>query len=189
MKVSTRTPAKLVNGIDVDALRDKAAAIQADPAKGLTRWGVTTRWVGGTRSESRITGYEIGGERVARDFTLRVDEPLELCGENQAANPQEYLLAALNACMTVGYVAACALEGITVRSLSIETEGDIDLRGFLGLDQQVKPGYDELTYTVHLEADATPAQLERVHDSVCRTSPNRFNVAQPVRLRSRLVTG
>lgn len=188
MNASTATTPNLINGIDVDALRAKAAAIQADPALGMTRWSVTTRWMGGTRSDTRVTGYEIGGERVQRDFTIQVDEPLELCGTNQFANPQEVLLAALNACMTVGYVAACALEGIVLKGLSIETSGDIDLRGFLGLEEAVKPGYDELVYTVRLQADATPAQLERVHDIVCRTSPNRFNVSQPIALRSRLVT-
>ena len=70
---------------------------------------------------------------------------------------------------------------------SIETSGDIDLRGFLGLDPSVKAGYDALDITVHVKAKATPEQIERVHDFVARTSPNRFNLAQPVRLRSRLV--
>ncbi|TAJ23984.1 MAG: OsmC family peroxiredoxin [Planctomycetota bacterium] len=187
MQAPTVSPT-LVNGIDVAALRTKVAAIQADPALAHTRWSVTTHWMGGTRSDTRITGCEISGAKIERDFTVRADEPLELAGTNQYANPQELLMAALNACMTVGYVAACSLEGIDVRSLSIELSGDIDLRGFLGLDDSVKPGYDELVYTVYLQADATPAQLERVHDLVCRTSPNRFNLSQPVRLRSRLVT-
>jgi uncharacterized OsmC-like protein len=198
MSIVTRTDSKSetpsdagepVNGIDVAALRRTASAVQADPRQGLTRWSVATTWMGGARSDTRVTAFEIGGKRVAKDFTIPADEPLELCGTNRFANPQELLLAALNACMTVGYVAACALEGITIRELRIETSGDIDLRGFLGLDASVKPGYDELAVTVYLKADATPAQLEHVHDVVCRTSPNRFNVSQPVRLRSRLVTG
>lgn len=188
MKATTISP-NLVNGIDVDALRATAAAVQADPSLGLTRWNVTTRWMGGTRSDTQVTGYEIGGKRVNREFTIRSDEPLELLGTNQFPNPQELLLASLNACMAVGYVAACAMEGITVRKLSIETSGDIDLRGFLGIDPSVKSGYDELTYVVHIDSDATPAQIERVHDIVCRTSPNRFNLAQPVRLQSRIVAG
>ena len=187
MNAPTTLP-NLVNGIDVDALRSAAAAIREDPAKGLTRWNVTTRWMGGTRSDTSVASYEIGGQRVEKDFTIQVDEPLELCGTNRFPNPQETLLAALNACMTVGYVAAFALEGIELRELSIETRGDIDLRGFLGLDESVKPGYDALEYVVRVDADATPEQIERVHDLVCRTSPNRFNLSQPVPLRARLVT-
>jgi uncharacterized OsmC-like protein len=187
MSASTTRNQDLVNGLDVEALRAKAGAIAADPKLGRTRWNVTTRWTGGARSDTSVTECEIGGQRVQKDFTIRVDEPLELCGSNQFANPQELLLAALNACMTFGYVANFALQGIVLRELSIETGGEIDLRGFLGHDS-VKPGYDELTCTVHVKADATPAQIELVHDIVCRTSPNLFNLSQPVRVRSRLVS-
>lgn len=179
----------LVNGIDVDALRRTAAAVQGDAAQGKSRWSVATRWVGGTRSESRVTGREIGGRRIEQDFTIRVDEARELGGTDQFASPQELLLASLNACLTSCYAAACALEGIAIEALSIETSGALDLRGCLGLDASVKPGYDELVVTVRLKAAASPAQLERVHDHVCRTSPHRFSVTQPVRLRTRLVTG
>lgn len=179
----------LVNGIDVAALRRTIDAVRDDPAQGRTRWAVSTRWKGGTRSDTHVTACEIGGKRLAKDFTIAVDGPRELGGTDQFASSQEVLLAGLNACMTGGWVAACALEGITLRELRIETSGVIDLRGFLGLEDSVKPGYDELVVTVHVKADATPQQLERVHDVVCRTSPNRFNLTQPVRLRSRLVTG
>ena len=188
--MQTESPAPvLVNGIDVGALRRTLAAVKDDPARGKTRWSVSTRWVGGTRSDTRVTGREIGGKRIERDFTIPVDEPRELCGTDQFASPQELLLASLNACLTAGYAAACALEGIALEALTIDTSGDVDPRGFLGLDAAVKPGYDELVVTVRLKAAASPMQLERVHDFVCRTSPNRFNVSQPVRLRSRLVTG
>jgi len=185
----TKNIKRMLNGIDVDFLRATVSAVAADSALAQTRWGVTTHWSGGARSETRVTSYRIGGQEIQKDFTLRIDEPLELGGTNRHANPQEVLLAALNACMTVGYVAACTLEGIEIEALRFETSGDIDLRGFLGLDPSVKPGYDALSYTVYLTAKATPAQLEKVHDFVCRTSPNRFNLAQPIRLETRLVVG
>jgi uncharacterized OsmC-like protein len=184
---TTTAPKQTLNGLDVDFLRATIDAVKAEPALAKTHWSVSTHWRGGTRSDTRVESYAIGGQEIRKDFTIRADEPLELGGTNRDPNPQELLLAALNACMTVGYVAACTLEGIEVRDLRIETSGDIDLRGFLGLDPDVKAGYDALTYTVFLSANATPAQLERVHDFVCRTSPNRFNVAQPIRLETRLV--
>ncbi len=180
-------PGPVVNGIDTRMLRDSIAAIAAEPARGMTRWQVATHWKGGTRSDTHVTQYEIGGMRVAKDFMIRIDEPLELGGTNQFANPQEYLMAAMNACMMVGYAAVCAMEGITLEELRIETEGEIDLRGFLGIDPDVKPGYDELRYTVHIKGDATPEQFEKVHRIVSATSPNRFNVANAIRLNSRLV--
>jgi len=185
----TRNASKkeLVNGLDVGALKTVAAEVAADPKKGATSWRVATSWKGGTRSDTSVKSCSIGGAVVKKDFTIGVDEPTELLGTNQFPNPQEYLLAALNSCMIVGYVAGCALEGVNLEELRIETSGDIDLRGFLGLDPKVKPGYDGLRYTVFIKSDGTPAQLERVHDAVCRNSPNRFNLSQPIRLDARLV--
>jgi uncharacterized OsmC-like protein len=184
---STLAPSRIINGIDADALRNVMAAISEDHAKGMTNWNVRTMWKGGTRNDTHVTNYTIGGERVEKDFTIKIDEPLALLGTNQHANPQEYLLAALNSCMMVGYAAVCALQGIRLDRMHIETTGDIDLRGFLGLDENVKPGYDSLTYTVHLSGDATPEQFQAVHEFVMRTSPNRFNIASQVALQARLV--
>jgi uncharacterized OsmC-like protein len=177
----------LPNGIDVEKLTQAVDAIATDAKKGMTSWGVTTSWKGGTRSDSRVTAFSIGGETVKKDFTIPVDEPVELCGENKFPNPQEYLLAALNACMVVGYAAGAALEGVNLRELRIQTSGNIDLRGFLGLDPAVKPGYESIKYTVYIKSDGSPEQIERIHDRVSRTSPNRFNLAQPIRLDGRVV--
>jgi hypothetical protein len=89
--------------------------------------------------------------------------------------------------MIVGYSAVCALQGIELEELQIETEGDIDLRGFLGIDSSVKPGYDSLRYTVYIKGDATAEQFEKVHEIVKATSPNRFSVANAIALKSQLV--
>ena len=176
-----------VNGLDVEYLTKTIEAITVDPEKGQTHWEVTSRWRGGTRSDTSVKSYSIGGQKVGKDFTIRIDEPYELGGTNQFANPQEYLLAALNACMIVGYSAVCALQGIKLDELSIETEGDIDLRGFLGIDSTVRPGYESLRYTVHIKGDATAEQFEKVHEIVKATSPNRFNLANAINLKSTLV--
>jgi uncharacterized OsmC-like protein len=185
--MTTTTELSTLNGINLEALRGAVEAITLDPAKGMTRWQVTSCWRGGTRSDTRVSSCMIGGEPIAKDFTIRVDEPVELCGTNQYANPQEHLLAALNACMIVGYSACCAHEGIELEELRIETEGEIDLRGFLGIDPTVKPGYDQLRYTVSIKGDGTPEQFEKIHRTVMATSPNYFNLANAVALKSRLV--
>jgi len=175
-----------VNGIDVAALRDLVAEVRANPASAQSRWGVTTRWKGGTVTETEVTGYELGGQRVARSFRFKSDEPLELGGTNLYPNPQELLMGSLNACMTVGYVAAAALFGITLESLEIACEGEIDVRGFLGV-APVKAGYDEIRYTVRIKGDGTEAQFREIHEIVMKTSPNRFNISQPVKLTGELV--
>ena len=187
--MTTLAEPSTLNGINTQALRNMVDAITRNPAKAKTHWQVTSHWRGGTRSDTHVTSCTIGGERVAKDFTIRVDEPLLLCGTNQYANPQEHLLASLNACMIVGYSACCAHEGIELEELRIETEGDIDLRGFLAIDPMVKPGYDQLRYTVFIKGQGTPEQCENIHRTVMATSPNYFNLANIVSLKSRLVLG
>jgi uncharacterized OsmC-like protein len=177
----------VINGIDTDAVKDLIGRVAKNSEEGLTRWKVTTSWQGGTRTRTHVDGYHIGGQFVKKNFDISTDEPLELGGTNQNANPQETLMAAFNACMMVGYVVGCAMEGIELEELRIETNGDIDLRGFLGLDPNVKPGYDEIHYTVHIKGKGTEEQFRKVHDTVTATSPNRFNVANPIRLTSDLV--
>jgi len=178
---------KIVNGLNVDDIMALAAEVTKDPKKGMTNWHVATTWTGQARSRSEITGFVIGGTRVDRHFTLEADEPMEIGGSNTRANPQEYLLAALNACMTVGYVAQCALRGIVLEKLEIETTGDIDLRGFLGIDPTVAPGYESLRYTVRIKGSGTKEQFAEIHQAVMATSPNFHNTAKPVALKPTLV--
>jgi len=175
------------NGIDTEALKTTTAAVSHDPKKGLARFVVATDWKGGTQSETRVERWSLGEKQMPRAFTIRTDEPRELLGKGAAPNPQEVLMAGLNSCMMVGYVAGCAARGIELESLTIETEGELDLRGFLGLDEKVKPGYDELRYVVRIKGNGTPEQFEEVHRTVMRTSPNYWNIANPVQLRPRLV--
>src|SRR3954449_6114853 len=115
----------VVNGINVDELFALINDVRRQPAKGKTKWHVATTWQGQARSRAEIESYEIGGEKVPRRFSIEIDEPRELGGSNRFANPQEHLIAALNACMTVGYAAQCAVRGITLDSLAIETDGAI----------------------------------------------------------------
>jgi len=176
-----------VNGINVDDLFALIDDVKLEPAKGKTNWHVTTTWQGQTRSRAEIESYEIGGEKVPRRFSIDIDEPCELGGSNSFANPQEHLIAALNACMTVGYVAQCAVRGITLESLAIETGGEIDLRGFLGIDPAVPPGYENLSYTVRIKGSGTKEQFAEIHEAVMATSPNFYNMARPVALKPALV--
>jgi uncharacterized OsmC-like protein len=175
-----------VNGIDVPALRGVMEEIRQDPAKGIVEFRVRSRWQGQTRSETVVDGYRIGGTEVARRFALFADEPFELLGENTSPNPQEYLMTALNACVMVGYVVGAAVRGITLEALELETVGQLDLRGFLGLDASVRPGYERVRYVVRIKGDGTPEQFRDIHETVMRTSPNYFNVSRPVRIDAEL---
>ena len=183
LDTTTRPP---VNGIDLQAIDDNIAAITENPACGQVAFRVKTQWKGQTRSESTVESYTLAGEVVPRSFTILSDEPHELLGTNSAPNPQELLMSAVNACMMVGYVAQASVRGIRLDDCRIETEGELDLRGFLGLDEKVPPGYRRINYTVFLEGEGTRAQFEEIHQAVIATSPNYFNMAQPVQMCGRL---
>jgi uncharacterized OsmC-like protein len=180
-------PSPAVNGVPVDDVRALIAAVTNDPARGQTRWRVANRWQGRFRTRASVDGFAIGGEHVDRRFRMYVDEPLELGGTNMDANPQEYLLAAMNACMTVGFTALCALNGFEIEDLEIVTEGDIDLRGFLGIDAAVCPGYEALTTTLTVKGSATPEQFEQVFAAMLATSPNFHNITRPIQVTPKLI--
>ena len=175
-----------VNGLDLQALGTVVEAIEADASKAQVGFDVVTRWKGQTRSETTVTGFTMAGERVERTHTIVADEPCELLGSDCAPNPQELLMAAVNACMMVGYVAGASLKGITLESVEIRTRGQLDLRGFLGLSEDVPPGYEAIDYDVFMKGDGTAADFEEIHRTVMKTSPNYFNISRPIRMNGTL---
>jgi uncharacterized OsmC-like protein len=177
----------IVNGIDTDAVHALIDEVDGDPGKGMTHWKVASAWQGGTHSRTQVDGFAIGGAAVPRRFAIDIDEPLELGGGNAFANPQEYLLAALNACMIVGYTALCALQGITLQKLEIATEGYIDLRGFFGLDPGIAAGYPELRTRVVIQGDGSEQQFHKIHQMVLATSPNFYNITRAIRVMPELI--
>jgi uncharacterized OsmC-like protein len=177
------------NGLDLESLGQLVDEIKKDASKGFARFKVASTWKGQTRSQARVESYTINGAEIPRRFSIAADEPPELLGTNSAPNPQELLMAAFNACIMVGYVATASVMGINLDSVEIETEGELDLRGFLGIDENVKPGYDSIQYTVRLKGNGTPEQFQAVHQNVVKTSPNYFNIARPVTVKANLVVG
>jgi len=175
-----------VNGLDLEALGSVVREIERDAKKGMVAFRVSTAWRGQTKSRSTVESYTIGGQEVRRHFEMDVDEPHELLGQNSAPNPQEMLMAAFNACITVGYVAGATLKGITLEKVEIETAGELDLRGFLGIDPGVRPGYESIRYTVRIKGDGTPEQYREIHEMVLKTSPNYYNVSRPIRIDATL---
>ena len=178
-----------VNGLDLAALGDVVEAIGQDAEQAKVTFDVTTRWLGQTRSETTVDGFTLAGERIQRSHKIVADEPEQLLGSDGAPNPQELLMAAVNACMTVGYVAGAATRGITLDGLEIHTSGDLDLRGFLGLDDAVPPGYESIQYEVRISGNGTREQFEDIHQTVMKTSPNYFNLNRPIRMNGSLRVG
>jgi uncharacterized OsmC-like protein len=178
-----------VNGLDLNALTETVEAIEQDPGKAMVAFDVTSRWTGQTRSETTVDGYTLAGDRITRTHKIIADEPCELLGSDSAPNPQELLMAAFNACIMVGYVAGASLKGINLDSVEIKTRGELDLRGFLGLSDDVPPGYESISYEVRIKGDGTPEQFEEIHQTVMKTSPNYFNISRPIRVNGTITIG
>ncbi|RON13673.1 OsmC family protein [Pseudomonas frederiksbergensis] len=171
-----------LNGIDVAALQQFAQGVTEDVTKRKASFNVKTQWEHQTRSVAKVSRYSLAGETYSRDFEIVADEPNELLGQDTAPNPQELLMAALNACMSVGYAANAAMMGIKIHSLEIETDGTLDLRGFLGIEESVNPGYDEVSVVIRLHTDASRERVEELHKVVLKTSVNYANFSKAIRM-------
>ena len=177
------------NGLDMESLGKLVEEIKNDAAKGFVRFKVASSWKGQTRSESRVQSYFMNDQEIPRRFSIIADEPPELLGQNSAPNPQELLMAAFNACIMVGYVAGSSLKGINLDSVEIETKGELDLRGFLGLSDDVAPGYEAIDYEVRIKGDGSREDFEDIHRTVMATSPNYFNMSRPIKMNGSLRVG
>src|SRR5262249_23942501 len=181
------TQVQNINGIDLGGLTKLVEQIKNDGTKGFVRFKVATAWKGQTRSEARVKSFVFDGTEIPRNFSIVADEPPELLGQNSAPNPQELLMAAFNACIMVGYVANAAVMGVTLENVEIATDGELNLRGFLGIDPNVKPGYDSNSYRLRMNGNGTREQYQAIQEQVVTTSPNYFNIAQAVHVAATLL--
>jgi len=158
MNSSTRDPIK--NGVNIHKLAEIASTMKAEPARALLKFKAHTRWIDGAYSETKV-----------RQFTVKSDEPEQLLGKNQYPNPVEAVLAALGSCLAVGFAYSAALRGINLESLEIEVQGDLDLQGFLGISDKVRPGYQNIRVGCRIKSDAPQEKLEQLLEYVQQTSP------------------
>lgn len=179
-----------INGVDVDQLVETVEAIEDDPSLANFRFRARTEWVDGALSRTQIQDfYGAGQEDTSRSepLVLEGDEPPVLLGTNQAPNAVEAVLHALASCLSVGFIYNAAAQGIEVESLNLELEGELDLRAFLGLSDEVRPGYEGITVNYRVEADASPEKLDELCDYTQRTSPALDVISNPVPVTVRRV--
>lgn len=181
-QTATRQPTHM-NGLDVQAAYDTIDAITAD--SGLARFQFRARntWIDGGTNRSMIRDfYGAGREDNSRttSFEFTNGEPPVLLGNNEGANPVEFLLHALAGCVTTTFVLHATARGITIDELSTELEGDMDLRGLLGLDESVSPGYEQIRIRMNVKADCSDQQLDELLDYTQQHSPVCNTVCRPV---------
>jgi uncharacterized OsmC-like protein len=161
-----------LNGVDVTALEETIAAVREKPALATFRFRARNEWQGGGHNRSTIREfYGCGEEDRTRTvpFVLDAAEPPVLLGEDQGANPVEYVLHALAGCMTTSLVYHAAARGIRIDEVESRLEGDLDLQGFLGLRDDVRKGYEQIRVHFRVKSDATADELKSLlcYSPVC----------------------
>lgn len=154
-----------INGVDIGKLRETIEAIKDKPFLADFRFRIENKWQGGGLNQTTVkASYGAGQEFPERDgkFTMQADEPPILLSGDLAANPVEHLLHALASCVTTSLVYHAAARGIPLEGVESRLEGELDLRGFLGLDPTVLKGYKQITMTVKIIGDLTEAQKQEV---------------------------
>jgi len=154
-----------INGVDIGKLRDTIEAIKDKPFLADFRFRIENKWQGGGLNQTTVkAAYGAGQDFPEREgkFSMQADEPPILLGGDQAANPVEHLLHALASCVTTSLVYHAAARGIPLKSVESSLEGELDLRGFLGLDPTVRKGFKQITVKVYLTGELTEAQKQEV---------------------------
>lgn len=177
--MSQTTMSGVINGVDVDRMGTTIQAIRHNPSLATFQFRADNRWIDGGHNRSTVRSfYGAGQEDTIRTkpFILDADEPPVLLGTDHGANPAEYVLHALAACLTTSLVYHAAARGIRVESVESKLEGDLDLQGFLGLSDQVRKGYKAIRVNITMKSDASPEQLAEL----AKFSPVYDTLSNPV---------
>jgi uncharacterized OsmC-like protein len=152
------------NGVDTPALLATIGVVREQPQLAQFQFRATTEWISGTHSRTTMSGYSgAGGEHShVRPYTGDGDHPAVLCGADAGPTPVEWVLTALASCLMAGIGNIAAVRGITLKRVQATLEGDIDLRGILGLSDEVRNGYQALRVRFEIEGDAPPAKLREI---------------------------
>lgn len=159
----SRQPTPL-NGVDTPTLFATIGAVRAQPELARFRFRATNHWQQGTHSRSRIESFSgAGGEhRHVHEHAYDADHPAVLVGRDHGPTPVEFLLHALASCITAGIGNIAAARGVTLYEVESTVEGDIDLRGLLGISDEVRNGYQQLRLHYRIRGDAPPEKLAAI---------------------------
>ena len=174
-----------VNGVDVDQINHVIESITADTSFGEFQFRARNRWVNGGLNRSQIKEFHAGGREDgtrSKPFTLDADEPQLVAGNDSAPNSMEYVLHALVSCMTGTLVYHAAVRDIAITSVSSHIEGDMDVRGLLGMADDVRKGFNHVRVTMRVDSDADAETLTElalyspVYDIVSKSLPVEFHL-------------
>jgi uncharacterized OsmC-like protein len=153
---------KVNNGVNVDALLAAREALKDAPQAAQFSWRASCKWLNGTHSRSSVSGYHgLGQEQSHKtEFSFDTDHPEVFAAEDKGATPVELVLVGLASCLTAGVAAVAQNRGIQLRSVEAKIQGKMNLFGILGIDEDVRNGYEDIKVTFHIDADAPKADIE-----------------------------
>ena len=162
--MTTTTEGNVNNGVNVAALLEARAALSEAPEAAKFTWRADCKWVNGTHSNSVVEGFfGLGEEQSHRtSFTFDADHPEIFASEDNGATPVEYVLVGLASCLTAGVAAVAQHRGIQLRSVAATLEAGMDVQGILGIDSDVRNGFDGIKVSYDIDADASKADIEAI---------------------------
>ena len=183
-----QTTTKIVNGVNVTQLFETIDSIKENQEIAKFNFRATNKWIGGTENHTTVNEYYGACKTFSRSkpHVFVKDEPPVLLGNDHGANPVEYLLAGLAGCITTSLVAHAAARGIKIDSIESTLEGDIDLHGFLQLDD-TNPGYQGINISFKIESDASDETLQELIDLAKKASPVANTISRPTPVNIKLV--
>jgi len=160
----TTTEKSVDNGVNVEALLGAREALTETPEGAKFTWRATCKWVNGTHSRSTINGFFGLGEEQSHktEFSFEADHPEIFAAEDNAATPVEMVLAGLASCLTAGVAAVAQMRDIQLNSVSATLEGGMDIQGILGIDSDVRNGFDGIKVHYDIDADATDDEIKAI---------------------------
>jgi uncharacterized OsmC-like protein len=150
------------NGVNVDALLAAREALRNAPEAAEFTWRASCKWQRGTHARSTVHGFHgLGEERSHKtEFSFETDHPEVFAAEDLGATPVELVLVGLASCLTAGVAAVAQNRGIQLRSVEARLEGKMNIQGILGVDRDVRNGYEDIKVTFHIDADASKKEIE-----------------------------
>ena len=173
------------NGVNVGALLEAREALRKAPEAAKFTWRATCKWRKGTHSRTHIDSFHgLGQEQKHRtEFTFEADHPEIFASEDCGATPVELVLAGLASCLTAGVASVAQNRGIQLRSVEAKLEGSMDLQGILGIDSDVRNGYDDIKVTFNIDADASKEEIEAIVAQSQKRSAVYDVITNPVDVR------
>ena len=160
--MSTDTEKQVQNGVNVDALLGARDALSKAPEAAKFNWKASCKWLNGTHSQTSIQGfYGLGQQQSHKtEFTFDTDHPEIFASEDKGATPVEMVLAGLAGCLTAGVASIAQLRKIQLRSVKATLEGSMDIQGILGIDSDVRNGFNDIKVNFEVDADASKDDIE-----------------------------